>query len=53
MGTVNTQPDKLAAFFALLEKRQRDHEAEKARERKEQEDKKLARLKPWYVQASQ
>ena len=44
---------KLDAFFALLAKRQQDHEAEKARERKEAEDKKLARLKPWYVQASQ
>lgn len=53
MGTVNTQPDKLAAFFALLDKRQRDHEAEKAKERQEKEDRKLARLKPWWMQASQ
>jgi len=45
--------DKLAAFFALLDKRQRDHEAEKARERKETEDRKLARLKPWWQNASQ
>lgn len=44
---------KLDAFFALLDKRQQDHEAEKARERREAEDKKLARLKPWYMQASQ
>lgn len=44
---------KLAAFFALLDKRQRDHEAEKARERREQEDKKLARLKPWWLQSAQ
>jgi hypothetical protein len=53
MGTVNTQPDKLAAFFALLDQRQRNHEAEKAKERKEKEDRKLARLKPWWQQASQ
>lgn len=46
-------PDKLAAFFALLDKLQRDHEAKKAEERREKEDKKLARLKPWYMQASQ
>lgn len=44
---------KLAAFFALLEKRQRDHEEQKARERKEAEDRKLARLKPWWQNASQ
>lgn len=44
---------KLAAFFALLDKRQRDHEEQKAKERKEAEDKKLARLKPWYMLASQ
>lgn len=45
--------DKLAAFFALLDKRQRDHEEQKARERKEQEDKKLARIRPWWQEASQ
>lgn len=44
---------KLAAFFALLDKRQRDHEAEKAKERREAEDKKLARLKPWWLQSAQ
>lgn len=53
MGTVNTQPDKLATFFALLEKRQRDHEEQKAKERKDKEDKKLARLKPWWLQSAQ
>lgn len=45
--------DKLAAFFALLDKRQKDHEAEKAQERKEQEDKKLAKLRPWWLEAAQ
>ena len=45
--------DKLTAFFALLDKRQRDHEAEKAQERKDKEDKKLARLKPWWLEAAQ
>jgi hypothetical protein len=44
---------KLVAFFALLDKRQRDHEEQKARERREKEDKKLARLKPWWQNASQ
>ena len=44
---------KLAAFFALLDKRQRDHEAEKARERREKEDKKLAKLRPWWQDFAQ
>ena len=44
---------KLTAFFALLDKRRRDHEEQKARERKEAEDKKLARLKPWWLQSAQ
>lgn len=48
-----TTPDKLAAFFALLDKRQQDHEKQQAEERKEEQDKRLARLKPWYMQASQ
>ena len=50
---MNTPADKLAAFFALLDKRQREHEAEKAKERREKEDQKLARLRPWYLEASQ
>ena len=50
---MTTNPDKLAAFFALLDKRQRDAEEAKAKERKEEQDRKLARLKPWYMQASQ
>lgn len=50
---MTTHPDKLAAFFALLEKRQREHEAKQAQERREKEDRKLARLRPWYMQASQ
>lgn len=45
--------EKLAAFFALLDKRQRESEAEKAKERQEQEDRRLARLKPWWQQTSQ
>lgn len=54
MQTTQTDnPDKLAAFFALLDKRQRDEQERKAQERKEKEDGKLARLKPWYMQASQ
>lgn len=44
---------RLAAFFALLDKRQKDHEAEKAQERKEQEDKKLARIRAWWLEAAQ
>lgn len=50
---MRSDADKIAAFFALLAKRQRDHEAEKAKERKEAEDKKLARLKPWWLEAAQ
>lgn len=53
MGTINTQTDKLAAFFALLDKRQKDHEAQKAQERKDNEDKKLARLRPWWQDFAQ
>ena len=41
-----TPADKLAAFFALLEKRQREHEAEQAKERKEREDADEARITP-------
>ena len=44
----NQQPEKLAAFFALLAKRQAEHEARQAQERKDAEDRKLARLKPWW-----
>ena len=43
----------VAAFFALLNKRQRDHEAQKAQERKDNEDKKLARLRPWWQDFAQ
>ena len=53
MGTINTQTDKLAAFFALLDKRQRDHEAQKAQERKDNEDKKLKRIRAWWLEAAQ
>lgn len=50
---MTTNPDKLAAFFALLDKRQREHEAEKAKERQAKEDKKLAKLRPWWLEAAQ
>jgi len=50
---MTTNPDKLAAFFALLDKRQKAEEARKAQERRDKEDKKLARLKPWWTLASQ
>lgn len=46
-------PDKLAAFFALLDQRQRDEEAKQAQERKDREDKKLARLRPWWIESAQ
>jgi len=46
-------PDKLAAFFALLDRRTKEHEKQQAEERKAKEDKKLARLKPWWTLASQ
>lgn len=44
---------KLAAFFALLDQRQRDEEARQAQERKDREDKKLARLRPWWMESAQ
>ena len=50
---MTTNPDKLAAFFALLAKRTKDHEAQKAQERREAEDRKLARIKPWWTQSAQ
>ena len=52
-NTMTTNPDKLAAFFALLAKRQAEHEAAQAQERKDAEDRKLARLRPWWTEASQ
>ena len=48
-----TPADKLAAFFALLDKRQKEHEEAQAKERKEREDRKLARLKPWWQESAQ
>lgn len=50
---MKTDAEKLAAFFALLDKRQRENEAERAKERQEKEDAKLARVKPWWQEASQ
>lgn len=52
-GQMTSNPDKLAAFFALLDQRQRDEQTRQEQERKEKEDGKLTRLKPWYMQASQ
>jgi hypothetical protein len=48
---MNQQPDKLAAFFALLAKRQAEHEARQAQKRREAEDRKLAKLKPWWQES--
>lgn len=50
---MTTNPDKLAAFFALLDQRQREREAKQAEEKRDKEDKKLARIKPWWLQSSQ
>lgn len=50
---MNNDEQKLAAFFDLLARRWQEHEAEKEKERKEKEDRKLARLKPWWTEASQ
>lgn len=50
---MTTNPDKLAAFFALLDKRAKEHEAKQTQEKRDKEDKKLARLKPWWLQSSQ
>lgn len=40
--------DKPAALFALLAKRQAEQEARQAQEKREAEDRKLAKLKPWW-----
>lgn len=50
---MNCNPDKLAAFFTLLDKRQRENEEQKAKERKEAEDKKLKRIRAWWQEAAQ
>jgi len=50
---MTTKAEKIAAFFALLAKRQAEHEAAQAQERKDEEDAKLARLKPWWIEAAQ
>ena len=42
-----------ASFFALLERRQHEHEQREAQARKDREDAKLARLRPWWVDAQQ
>ena len=53
MTTAPQQLDPLAAFFALLDQRRRAEEARQAQERKDREDKKLARLSPWWVETAQ
>ena len=50
---MSTHHDKLNNFFALLDKRQRDNLAKQAQARKDHEDKRLARIKPWWLEASQ
>ena len=49
--SADQQTDKLAAFFALLDKRQRADEERQAQERRDAEERKLARLKPWWQEA--
>jgi len=49
--SADQQLDKLVAFFALLAKRQAEHEARQAQERREAEDRKLAKLKPWWQES--
>lgn len=46
--SADQQTEKLAAFFALLAQRQRAEEERQAQERRDAEDRKLARLKPWW-----
>jgi hypothetical protein len=50
---MKTDDQKLAAFFDLLAKRWQEHEAAKAQERKNEQDKKLAKLQPWWQNAAQ
>jgi hypothetical protein len=53
LNTMIPNPEKLAAFFALIAKRQAEQEARQAQERRDREDKKLAKLKPWYLESAQ
>jgi len=50
---MTTAPDKIAAFFALLDQRQREHETEKAQERKDEQEKRLKRIRAWWLDAAQ
>lgn len=50
---MTTAQQKLTAFFALLDKRQKEHLAKQAQERKDHEDKRIDRIKPWWLEASQ
>lgn len=50
---VTTLSAVTASFFALLDRRQREHQQAEAQARKDREDAKLARLRPWWVDAQQ
>jgi hypothetical protein len=45
--------DALQRLFALMDERNTAKAQQDARERREREDRKLARLKPWWLEAHQ
>lgn len=49
---MSTPPDKLAAFFALLDQRSKEEEARKAQERKEANDRRLKTVRAWWLDAA-
>lgn len=51
---MNPQPKAtLESFLAVLETKRAQHEETKRQERKDREDKKLSRLRPWWLDAAQ
>ena len=54
-NTMNPPADKtpLPALLATLERLRAQHEAEERQARKDREDKKLAKLRPWWLDAAQ
>jgi hypothetical protein len=53
MKPAPVQPDKLERLLATLDKLRVERERREAQERKTHEDKKLAKLRPWWVEAAQ
>ena len=51
---MSTQPKAtLESFLAVLENKRTQHEEKERQNRKDNEDKKLSRLRPWWLDAAQ